>query len=282
MNAYLAEHPEVNMCSRKEIHYFAPDLYPHRDTSEAEYLRLFETGPRTKRVGEASVWYLYGSTCAQRIKSFSPDADIIIMLRNPVDMLYSLYGQWVYNGTESAESFKAAIALDDARESGSVERNVIPTSYRAAAAYTEQVDRYLRLFGRDRVRIMLYEDFADDVASEYVHTCEFLGVDPSFAPDFQVVNGGKIVRSGTAMNLLRHPPEPLRRGVSAMVPQGPKVAAWRFLLRLNRRTARRPPMTTAVRHQLEEHFSPGVASLGELIGRDLSGWTRGGAEGNSS
>ena len=68
-----------------------------------------------KRLGEASVWYLYSKTAAQEIYSFNPDAQIVVMLRNPADMLYSQHSQFLYNGNEDIEDFSEALAAEPER-----------------------------------------------------------------------------------------------------------------------------------------------------------------------
>src|SRR5215471_2980035 len=80
---YLAQHPEVFLAP-KELHFFGSDLnYPTRKVNEVEYLKWFESAKEERRVGEASVWYFYSQLAPQEIKQFSPDARIIISLRNP-------------------------------------------------------------------------------------------------------------------------------------------------------------------------------------------------------
>ena len=59
MDSYLAEHPQVFMCPRKETHHFARDLRRHFRTTytDEEYLQLFANADEVPvlRVGEASV-----------------------------------------------------------------------------------------------------------------------------------------------------------------------------------------------------------------------------------
>src|SRR5580704_895448 len=90
---YLSKHPDIFM-ARKEMHHFGGDLrfgrqFYRRDTRE--YLSEFNSRRDQSRAGEASVWYLFSHQAASEIKSFNPDARIIVLLREPVEMLYSLY-----------------------------------------------------------------------------------------------------------------------------------------------------------------------------------------------
>lgn len=98
MTDYLAQHPQVGMCARKETQFFATDLYPKFGREEGSpwigqdgYLRLFTAAQEKGRIGEASVRYLYSSAAPHAIKEFSPEADIIAMLRNPFEALPSLH-----------------------------------------------------------------------------------------------------------------------------------------------------------------------------------------------
>ena len=101
MNAYLGQHPEIFIAERKELHFFGTDLdFSSPRITQEQYLSCFSEVQNEKRVGETSVWYLYSKQAAVEIKKFCPSANIIIMLRNPVDMLYSQHSQFLYNGNE--------------------------------------------------------------------------------------------------------------------------------------------------------------------------------------
>src|SRR5665647_751711 len=95
MNNYLAQHPDVFM-AQKEIHYFGSDLKMRVKVSESEYLNYFQNAEEKKLIGEASVWYLFSEKAAAEIKAFSPQAKIIIMLRDPIDVLHSLHSQHLF------------------------------------------------------------------------------------------------------------------------------------------------------------------------------------------
>jgi hypothetical protein len=106
MYFYLKQHPEIFMPERKELHFFGSDFFaPHFVRDLKDYLKFFEGADNKKRIGEASPWYLYSKRAAFEIKEFNPDADIIIMLRNPVDMMYSLRETLRKKGIERASFF---------------------------------------------------------------------------------------------------------------------------------------------------------------------------------
>ena len=114
---YLSQHPDIFM-ARKEMHFFGADLRfaPHfyrRD--EAEYLAQFAARNNQRRVGEASVWHLFSKTAAAEIKAFSPEARIIVMLREPVEMMYSLFHYFRFDGNENLPTFEAALNAELSR-----------------------------------------------------------------------------------------------------------------------------------------------------------------------
>lgn len=97
---YLRQHPEVFMPRRKEPNFFAGPSHGNR-TTEAEYRALFADATSAKAVGEASVAYLYDPGSPRRIFEYlGPETRIVIMLRNPVDMVHALWGHMVRAGGE--------------------------------------------------------------------------------------------------------------------------------------------------------------------------------------
>jgi len=121
MSDYLRQHPEIYMPQRKEPHFFGSDLdapYPYFIRDKEQYFSLFAEAKDEKRVGEASVWYLYSKRAAFEIKEFCPTASIIIMLRNPVDMIYSLHSQRLFTGNEDIPDFEEALEAEEDRKRG--------------------------------------------------------------------------------------------------------------------------------------------------------------------
>ena len=217
MNNYLAEHPEIFIPNIKEVHFFGRDLDITKGAlrDERSYLELFSGATTEKRLGEASVWYLYSKTAAEEIYDFNPDAQIVVMLRNPADMLYSQHSQFLYNGNEDIEDFGEALAAEPERKAG----KRIPKSahlvdglfYSETVRYAEQIERYFERFGRENVHIILYDDFRADLPGTYRNLLRFLGVQDDFTPEFAVVNPNKRARSALLRNFVQEPPESIKR-----------------------------------------------------------------------
>lgn len=275
--SYLRQHPEIYMPQRKEMHFFGSDIQStHFVRDLRQYLSAFSGASDHKRVGEASVWYLYSKRAASEIKSFSPSASILIMLRNPVDMLYSLHSQFLYNGSEDIEDFESALNAEEDRKKG---LRIPPAVhfpeclyYRETVRYAEQVKRYFDAFGKENVHIIIYDDFKDNPSASYQQTLIFLGVSRHFKPDFTIVNPNKSVRSKAVRSFLSNPQEHSQRFLKTLVPRFVRTNLWKTLKRLNTRYEPRTPMGTALRMRLQAEFAEEVDGLSNLIGRDVTRW----------
>ena len=119
MYEYLRVHPDVYMPLHKEPMYFGQDLTQlHVRLTERDYLALFAEARPGQRIGEATTWYLFSKTAASEIRDFSPDARIIIMLRHPVDVMYSLHRELLFYRGETIDDFAEALAAEADRREG--------------------------------------------------------------------------------------------------------------------------------------------------------------------
>jgi hypothetical protein len=140
----------------KEPHFFASDLgsYPAIKTVE-DYTRLV-AGSTDEHlgIGEASVYYLRSSTAIRNIHAYNPDARIIAMFRNPVDMVHSLHSQLLYWSYETESDFETAWRLQDRRRQGVDVPRSCPEpqllQYKEIGWFGTQTERLLSCFPRER------------------------------------------------------------------------------------------------------------------------------------
>jgi hypothetical protein len=284
MAEYLSGHPTIYMPT-KEMHFFGGDLHFGRRFYRRDlwaYLAEYANWSGNGRAGDASVWYLFSREAAGEIKVFNPDSSIIIMLREPVEMLYSLYHQLRFDANEHLPTFEQALAAEAERRAGRrLCRGayfVQGLAYREIANYTEQVRRYFEVFGRDRVRVITYDEFVSNPWETYHGTLEFLGVDTTYHPaSFRVINGSKTVRSRILRAMLADPfVRSLAIAVSCRLGRRTFNALRSLessLWTLNSRAMKRPPLSPQLRAQLKREFAPEVERLSALLGRDLTFWS---------
>lgn len=271
---FLRQHPEIFMPAAKEPHFFGsaddPEV-PSRTLDE--YLGLFREGAGKPCVGEASVYYLYSREAARNIRAFNPRARIIIMLRNPVAMIPSLHRQRVYSDNETLADLDAALAAEGPRRRGELKiprrtNNPHALFYRDIGRYSKQVERYLDIFPRDRVHIILFDDFVADLAAVYRATLEFLEVDPTFVPVFERVNDSRSIRSPAVRRWLERP---LHKGrLRGLVPFRRRIHE--SLQQWNTLPGDKVKPTEAQEALLRREFAEDIRDLSALIGRDLSHW----------
>jgi hypothetical protein len=275
---YLRRHPEIFM-PPKELHYFGSDLVFHnkpRPTLDQYLSRYVAAGDEPFR-GDSAIWYLYSSTAAAEIAEARPDARCIALLRRPDDMVHALHSEFLYQGDEDIQDLGGALEAEEARRGGHrIPRGCdIPWAlqYRQVARYAEQLARYQSLFPPDQLHVVLFDDLVADTPGVYRQILQFLGVDPTFEPEFEVVNSNKVVRSAGFREFLRNPPAPVRRlGQTLVRDQRVRRALGLRLVSLNTDRVARDPIDPNARAVLRGAYASQVARLAELIDRDLSTW----------
>jgi hypothetical protein len=178
---YLRAHPDVFMPAMKEPHWFVlagqpppPQraiLLDHGELdlrTEADYRRLFRRAWRQKAVGEASTGYLTSPTAAAAIRQAVPDAKLIAVLRNPVDRAWSRWRMLRADGIERSD-FLAAVQANP--------------SYVGLGLYGAALERWFRLYPRERIQLFLYEELEADAAAVVRSILAFLDVDVTVAID---------------------------------------------------------------------------------------------------
>lgn len=281
MTMYLQKHPEIYIPNHKELHYFGSDLQyylPRLKYSLKTYLSFFEEATDEKIIGEASVMYLSSQRAAQEIKEFSPPARILIMLRNPVDMMYSFHSQLLFTADEDIHDFKEALAAEELRRKG----KAIPPKntmlnylfYRYNTQFTQHVKRYFDIFGQENVHVIIYDDFKEDVALTYKETLCFLQIDPDFKPDFQIINPNKRARSLSLQHFLKSPPKTLAIPFKLLLPLKFRIRLVKKVRMLNAIYDSRSPLEPDFEHRLKRELLPEVEKLSELLERDLTHWCK--------
>ena len=279
---YLRPHPNIFMSEIKEPHFFASDLgaYPRIKTLE-DYLALFaETTPTHRLVGEASVYYLRSSVAIPAIREFNPDAKVIAMFRNPVDMVYSLHSQLLHVSEENVPNFEIAWRLQERRRRGldlpPRIRSPLLVQYEQIGRFGTQAQRLLSCFPRDQVSIILYDDFAVSPGQVYDEVIAFFGLPHDQRTDFPRINENKGARLDWLRRFYRKPPPVLREAVRSLkrTVGGERIgAAKKTLVSWNTVREGRAPLSPELRAELVATFRDEVALLGRLINRDLSHWT---------
>ena len=265
--------------TRKELHYFtAPELMaktagPGDERipraivhDEAGYLAEFaHLPPGLAVIADVSPSYLQEPEAAARIQAFAPDARIVILLREPAAKIFS---QYVHLWAEERETRPFGEAFEQSlvrREAG------FSTMFddEAGGRYAEAVARYLDRFGRDRVKVMLFEEMfgTDDGARRGLE--DFLGIRFAEGPPPRMNVGGK-VRSALLAAILDN--DALRTRVKRLFPLPLRTRIGQAL-----RTSvpmEKPELDPETAAALRRHYREDTARLEALLGRP-TGWPTG-------
>ncbi|MGH3088386.1 MAG: sulfotransferase family protein [Rubrobacteraceae bacterium] len=281
---YLDQHPDVFMSSLKEPNWFSRVHAPGRVSfvsSEEEYLSLFEGRDGESAAGEASPSYLWDEKAPRRIKEAVPRAKIIAILRHPVERAFSDYlqtVQWEQEDLPFLEALKRGYETEP--KVYGVSRLYVDLGF-----YSEQLRRYLDVFGRERVKVFLHEEFKEEPRAALKSVLEFLEVDPSHASSIRTdveYNKYSVPKEGTfnrvAERVLESRVFRSRRftALRAKLIPDPKL---RFRMRqyLRFEEGEKPGIDEDSRRFLMELYRPDILELQGLIDRDLEHWLEGGS-----
>ena len=101
------------------------------------------------------------------------------MLRSPIDVVHSLHWTLHNSGDEPIADFEMALHAEERRKALPLQPSfLMPEAlyYREIVGFSEQVRRYFDRFGRDAVKVIIYDDFRRDTRRSYQETLEFLGL----------------------------------------------------------------------------------------------------------
>ena len=266
----LDEHPEIFVPPCKEVHFFCP-AGNCRVSTEARgldwYLSLFPEESRYRVRGELSTDYMFFPEAAEALHRLNPDMKVIFMLRHPVDRAYSAY--WMQRRKRTnLPPFETVLEQRP--------------DFITRGLYHEQIDRFLRHFPREQIRIYLYEDMKRDPDALIGDLYAFLGADPAFRPRSMGKRiGASRPRKPWAAFLIY-------RVLSPIINLPVVLPVWRFLRRHTRvqevliragqakgtASTGYPKLSAETRARLLALFAEENERLFALLGRRIPEWSR--------
>lgn len=284
LHQFLGQHPEIYMSSIKEPHFFCSDFHLESDRaygkkrffdfrSESAYLQLFNRTGEAKVIGESSTNYLYSQVAAEKIYNFNPDAKIIIILREPAKYLYSLHSHYVKFTEENEPDFLTALALESDRKQEKVSSPRVTTPsylyYSQRVQYYQQVKRYCDRFKPEQIKVIVFEEFKSNNEQVYQDILEFLGVNPSFTPEYGTVNANKEVKFKAVNDLVNNP---LLKNISKnlLSQEFNEFIRDNIVEKFLWHQAPKTTMPEEIKIKLMQEYQTQVAQISELIDMDLA------------
>ena len=269
----LEEHPQILTSSeknRKELSFFnTKNTWVgkcDRDLSTWEkgidwYFDQFPPPQEGKVRGEFTVSYLIDSEAYRRIKKYLPDVKLLVVLRNPVDMLYSLHhfgksSVWVNIPSDFEEALKV-------------------TNSPRFGHYYKHLKKYYDTFPHENIHVSILDDLKKDNIGEIQKMYEFLGVDKTFVPPSLEVraNAAFKPRSLLVRNMITSFLEWLRKTFPTIhFKIMDSFALYKLYSLVNQTGHKYPPISPEVRKRVASTFTEDINKLEKLLGRDLSSW----------
>ncbi|MBD3209143.1 sulfotransferase domain-containing protein [Candidatus Woesearchaeota archaeon] len=281
MYEFLKQHPDIFMAEPKEIGFFCTDRiresdrfhskkkhFPYR--TQSKYLSLFRDWKDEKVAGEGTTAYLHSKEAAQNIHNFNPNAKIIIMIREPVDYIHSLYHQFK-GGKVETESFERSLEKEKSWKKGEQlpPKIAFPAQlfYTELATFSTSIQRYFRTFGRSQVKVILFDEFNRDNRKTFSEVTKFIGVDNTFTPAFKKINYRHKIQYRPLKNIAEHPL--VWKFWKAVLPQKAYKAIKRKLYKFIKIPVKHQKIKPSLKERLMKKFKPEVKRLSELLDRDL-------------
>jgi hypothetical protein len=265
LHAQLQSVPGIFMSRIKEPNFFSrtvvPDDHPLRPIRDPRrYLQLFEGVTTEAVVGEASPTYLADPDAPRLIHDKSPEAHILISLRDPVERAFSHYLMMRNNGTA-----KLPFLGEIRRGLEQGENRHLVLLRPDVGLYHDQVARYFGMFGRGRVRVILFEELGADTRGTLQQILQFLGVNESIE-----VAGGEAHRQfgearGPLVRFLYGNRTISRLAEILVSPRLRKLVREKLLVR----NVAKPVMDQDAREFLVNYYREDVRKLAGLLGRPL-------------
>lgn len=223
------------------------------------YYNLFRSVPPSAiAIGEFSHDYIHSELAAKRISEHLPDIRLLATLRHPVDRTFSSYMSAYYAGVIKT-SFEKAL-----KEVPMLINN---------SMYVEKLDIYFRYFEQYKIKILLYDELAEDPrrfarrAFDFVEVgfAEGLDYDTIFNPLSKPTFPGSGELSKVTANTLR---KLGWLGLLGAAKRHPVVRSIFYRLQQQQKSE----MDPNTRKELLEFFDPHTSRLEEILGVDLSAW----------
>ena len=272
---YLRAHPEIFMSDLKEPGFLCFDggtpvfshvgdanFYEQIVTEEASYMALFVDGANVPYRGESSSFYLYFETAQAALHERFPQAKLLIILRDPIERIWSSFRYLRRLGGEPLVELDEALDAEGDR----ISENWEPLfHYVAASRYSEQLDRLYAKFDRSQVHITVLEELERDADAEMRRIFAWLGVDQTADVGAEVVHNAAGASRVPGLDRVLSPGF-LPSSVAGRIPRSIKDRAVK--LREKARSTDHDPVPADIRRRLMDELAPERERLPGLVDFD--------------
>lgn len=278
MATWLGEHPSVFISPIKEPSFFSEDLNHRHIKDWKTYINLFDkAGSEHTAIGEASTAYLFSEAAVPAIEKEFRRPYYIVMLRNPVEMAYSLHGQEIRMLHEDIKDFQKAWKLSPERRVGKHTprgcKHSTILDYQSWCKLGEQLSRLYATVPADRRLVLVLDDIKENPRREYQRALDFLEVPSDNRQHFPVYNPAREWRSQSLGKIIRD----MARGVTwakhiAHILPKRSLGIIDTFMQISSRQHSRPPLSAELRAELREFYARDIQQMEDLLDRRFPSW----------
>lgn len=261
--SYFKKNPGIFVPQVKEPHYFScPEV---KNTyykvnfvdSKNEYESLFEGAKNTQKTGDFSTSYLYEQQAPHRIKETCPNANIIVVLRDPVERAISHYLMDVRDGYQERPLIECICGQKEGV-------NLYYKEYVEKGMYYKQIKRFKSVFEEEKIGVWLFRELKKDTREVAREMFKFVGSKANYdIENFTKKNQYKKINSEIVKKVLN---TRLAKNISSFIPSNIKKRAKWALISTDK------PNLDEARYKLSEIYRDEVNNVQKLIKKDISHW----------
>ncbi|MGB5934924.1 MAG: sulfotransferase [Ornithinimicrobium sp.] len=282
--SWLSSHAEIFWSIPKEPYHFAADFPGQRDhygfSSREDYLFLYDQAAarHARYRGDGSTTYLYSDRAVPAILDMDPSARFIVSVRNPVDLLPSYHRTQVVvlneDRVDFAEAWHGSL---EGRPPGVQPLDRVLVDYSRIGKQGAAIQQLLTRVSRNQVHFIVFDDIVSAPREVWLRLCADLDLDGDSVAQFSATNASNKRPRYPLIRRLTHRPPRFAARPLAHVRQWSRTTSIPGVRRLKGSlwaAAPAPAISDQLSRELAEYFSADVSLLSNLLGRDLSRWSR--------
>ena len=165
LHQVLKEHPDNEVSTKKESHYFSYNYHYGLEWYENHFRFL-----NKKKCGEFSTSYLYDKQIPKRVKDYNTDMKIILSIRNPID-------RFISHHKHEVQRQRFTRVTKDPFEI--IKNNL---SYLEFGLYYKALNQWLKYFSKKQLLVILFDDIVKTPERVVSNMYKFLEIDNQFKP----------------------------------------------------------------------------------------------------
>ncbi len=276
LDDWLAQHPQIYCYeSLKDIHLF--ERFKNLQEIKERLGKEPEMYKGQPVVLQSAVNYIFYPHLLKQIKETSPDAKLMVILRNPVDRAISSFFYFKKYHREK-RSMQDALIYHPSKENFAFSKDNSDFTYIEHGLYAHQLKHVYNYFNHDRLLIMDFDDLKSNTSTLLKNIFSFLGVDENFQPDLSPKNVTGNVKSAAFQEKLLNR-SPMRKWVvdkiiDPVFPVGKRRMLKKYLFEWNTDKSKKPveqqqeskEEIARIKKQLAPHFMDDVKELDQMLG----------------